>query len=84
MLRHSLDLGDSGTLGGHPWDDGRLEPDEGKPSFPVLRGGSSGDARSLTRLKLFAPAMLVLACRSLCWPGSALAQALGRCILSGE
>ncbi|MCI0563307.1 MAG: reverse transcriptase N-terminal domain-containing protein [Nitrososphaera sp.] len=27
----------------------RLEPDEGKPSFPVLRGGSSGDARSLTR-----------------------------------
>jgi hypothetical protein len=35
-------------------------------------------------LKLFAPAALVLACRSLCWPGSALAQALAGSIFFNQ
>jgi hypothetical protein len=38
---------------------------------------AQGDCLPLQFLKLFAPAVLVLACRSFCWPGSALAQALG-------
>jgi len=38
---------------------------------------AQGDCLPLRFLELFVPAVLVLACRSLCLPGSALAQALG-------
>lgn len=39
-----------------------------------------GDYLPLQFLKLFAPAMLILACRLLGWPGSALAHVLGSLI----
>jgi hypothetical protein len=52
----------------------------GKPTFRKKKSAqqiAQGDCLPLRFLKLFAPAVLVLAWWSLCWPGSALAQPLG-------